>query len=115
MNWLRTAGVLWVVSGLFAAAMSLIFRVDPIQVMLTIAASALAAVLGVWMIARPSTTAVPLSYVVGLAWLALYAALAVQQSGELVAWTTDVFLALIGVCAALAAYRGTREAVSRRS
>jgi len=115
MNWLRTAGVLWVVSGLFAAAMSLIFRVDPIQVMLTIAASALAAVLGVWMIARPSTTAVPLSYVVGLAWLALYAALAVQQSGELVAWTTDVFLALIGVGAALAAYRGSREAVPQRT
>ena len=52
--------------------------------------------LGLWMIARPSTTAVPLSYVVGLAWLAIYAALTVQQSGELVAWTTDVFLALIG-------------------
>jgi len=30
-----------------------------------------------------------------------------------VAWTTDVFLALIGVGAALAAYRGTREAISR--
>jgi hypothetical protein len=115
MNWLRTAGILWVVSALFAAAISLIFRVDPIQVILTIAASAVAAVLGVWMIARPSTTAVPLSHVAGLAWLALYAALTVQQSGELVAWTTDVFLALIGVGAALAAYRGRREAISRRS
>jgi len=115
MNWLRTAGILWVVSALFAAAMSLIFRDDPIQVILTIAASAVAAVLGVWMIARPSTAAVPLSYVVGLAWLALYAVLTFQQSAELVAWTTDVFLALIGVGAALAAYRGTREAISRQS
>src|SRR5258706_15001127 len=115
MNWLRTAGILWVVSALFATAMSLIFRDDPIQVILTIAASAVAAVLGVWMIARPSTAAVPPSYVVGLAWLALYAALTFQQSGELVAWTSDGILALIGVGAALAAYRGRRAAVSRQS
>jgi len=115
MNWLRTSGILWVVSALLAVAISLIFRVDPVQVVVTIAASAVAAVLGVWMIARPSTAAVPLSYVVGLAWLALYAALTFQQSAELVAWTTDVFLALIGVGAALAAYRGRREAVSRQS
>src|SRR6266571_341332 len=115
MNRLRTAGILWVVSALVAAGISLVFRVDPAQVVVTIAASAVAAVLGLWMIARPATTAVPLSYVVGLAWLALYAALTFQQSAELVAWTTDVFLALIGVGAALAAYRGTREAVSRRS
>jgi uncharacterized membrane protein HdeD (DUF308 family) len=115
MNWLRTAGILWVVSALLATGISLIFRVDPVQVAVTIAASAVAAVLGLWMIARPSTTAVPLSYVVGVAWLALYAALTVRQSDELVAWTTDVFLGLIGLGATLAAYRATREAISRRS
>ncbi len=114
MNWLRTAGILWIVSALLATATSLIFRVDPVQVVVTIAASAVAAVLGLWMVARPSTTVVPLSYLVGLGWLALYAALTVQQSDELVAWTTDVFLALIGLGAALAAYRATREAISRR-
>jgi hypothetical protein len=114
MNWLRTAGILWVVSALLATATSLIFRVDPVQVVVTIAASAVAAVLGLWMVARPSATAVPLSYVVGLGWLALYAALTVQQSGELAAWTTDVFLALVGLGGTLAAYRATREAISRR-
>jgi len=114
MSWLRTAGILWIVSALLATATSLIFRVDPVQVVVTIAASAVAAVLGLWMVARPSTTVVPLSYLVGLGWLALYAALTVQQSDELVAWTTDVFLALIGLGAALAAYRATREAISRR-
>jgi hypothetical protein len=113
MNWLRAAGILWVVSALLAAATSLIFRVDPVQVVVTIAASAVAAALGLWIIARPSATVVPLSYVVGLVWLALYAALTVQQSHELVAWTTDVFLALIGLGGTLAAYRGTREAISR--
>lgn len=115
MNWLRTAGILWVVSALLATGITLIFRIDPVQVVATIAASAVAAVLGLWMIARPSTTVVTLSYVVGVAWLALYAALTVQQSGELVAWTTDVFFALIGLGATLAAYRGMREAISRRS
>ncbi|OLC68337.1 MAG: hypothetical protein AUH69_01790 [Actinobacteria bacterium 13_1_40CM_4_65_12] len=114
MNWLRTAGIIWVVSALLAAGISLIFRVDPVQVVVTIAASAFVAVLGLWMIARPSTTAVPLSYIAGVAWLALYAALTVQQSDELVAWATDVFLALIGLGGTLAAYRGTREAISRR-
>jgi len=113
MKWLRTAGILWVVSALLATGISLVFRVDPVQVVVTIAASAVAAVLGAWMIARPSTTAVALSHVVGLAWLVLYAALTFQQSAELVAWTTDVFLGLIGVGAALTAYRGRRGAVSR--
>jgi len=107
-------GIIWVVSALLAAGISLIFRVDPVQVVVTIAASAFVAVLGLWMIARPSTTAVPLSYIAGVAWLALYAALTVQQSDELVAWATDVFLALIGLGGTLAAYRGTREAISRR-
>ena len=114
MNWPRMAGILWVVSALLATATSLIFRDDPVQVVVTIAASAVAAVLGLWMVARPSTTVAPLSYIVGLGWLALYAALTVQQSGELAAWTTDAFLALVGLGATLAAYRATREAISRR-
>lgn len=114
MNWLRAGGILWVVSALLAAAISLTFRVDPVQVVVTIAAGVVAAALGLWIIARPSTTVVPLSYVVGVAWLALYAALTVQQSGELAAWTTDAFVALIGLGATLAAYRGRREAISRR-
>jgi len=55
------------------------------------------------------------SNIVGAAWLVLYAALTIVQSGELAAWTTDVFLALIGLGATLLAYRGTREAISRGS
>ncbi len=115
MNNLRTAGILWVVSALLATGITLIFRNDPVQVVVTIAASAIALVLGLWMIARPSTAAVPLSNVFGAAWLALYATLTFRQSGELAAWTTDVFLALIGLGATFAAYRAAREAISRRS
>ncbi len=68
------AGILWVVSALLATGITLIIRIDPVQVLVTIAASAVAAVLGLWMIARLSTTTVPLSNVVGVAWLVLYAA-----------------------------------------
>src|SRR5947208_14424693 len=102
MNWLRTAGILWVVSALLATATSLIFRVDPVQVVVTIAASAVTAGLGIWMVARSSNTVVPLSYDVGLGWLALYATLTVEQSGELAAWATDAFLAVVRRCAAIA-------------
>jgi hypothetical protein len=115
MNNLRTAGILWVVSALLAAGVTLIFRNDPVQVVATIAGSAVALVLGLWMIARPTTATVPLSYVVGGAWLVLYATLTIRQSGELAAWTTDVFLALIGIGAALVAYRATRGGISARS
>jgi hypothetical protein len=34
-----------------------------------------------------------------------YAVLAVQQSDELAAWTTDIFLVAIGAAAAVVAYR----------
>jgi hypothetical protein len=108
MNKLRTAGILWMVSALLAIGISVIFRIDPVQLVLTIALGVVAAVLGLWMIARPGKSVVRVSNGVGAAWLVLYAALTIWQSGELVAWTTDVFLALIGLGATLLAYRGTR-------
>jgi len=67
------------------------------------------------MIAHQGKGPVRVSNIVGAAWLVLYAALTIVQSGELAAWTTDVFLALIGLGATLLAYRGTREAISRGS
>lgn len=114
MNRMRTAGILWVVSALLGTGITLTFRIDPVQKAVTIAAGVVAAALGLWMIARPSTAAVPVSNVVGVAWLVLYASLTVWQFGELAAWTTDVFLALIGLGATFLAYR-TREATSRGS
>ena len=114
MNWLRTAGILWVVAALLAIAITLIFRIDAVQIVVTIAVAAVAAVLGLWIIVRPSTPAAPLSNVVGVAWLVLYAALTILQFGDLAAWATDVFLAVIGLGATLAVYRAPREAISRR-
>jgi len=46
MNKMRTAGILWVVSALLATGITLIFRVDPVQVVLTIVVGVVAAALG---------------------------------------------------------------------
>jgi hypothetical protein len=92
--------------------MTLAFRTDPFQWPVTIAVGAVAALVGLCLIARPSALLVSASNVVAVGWAALYATLTVQQSGELVAWTTDVAILGIGLAAGLMAYRaraGFRE------
>ena len=49
------------------------------------------------------------SNVVALGWTLLYGVLAVRQSDELAAWTTDVALIAIGAAAGLAAYRAAAK------
>ena len=110
MNRLGTAGVLWLVAAGFAVAMTLIFRVDPVQWVVTMAVGVVAAVVGLWLITRPSARVVSASNVVAVVWTVLYAVLTVQQAGELAAWTTDVILIAIGVAAGLAAYRTAAKA-----
>ena len=113
MNRLGVAGGLWLVAAGFAIAMTLIFRVDPVQWVVTMAVGVVAAVLGLWLIARPSALVVSASNVVAVAWTVLYAVLTVQQADELAAWTTDVILIAIGAAAGLAAYRAAARAKTR--
>lgn len=113
MNRLRIAGALWLVAAAFAIAMTLIFRTDPVQWVITMAVGVVAAVLGLWLIARPTGMIVSASIGVAVAWTVLYAVLAVQQSGELAAWTTDVALIAVGAAAGLAAYRASARAKLR--
>ncbi len=110
MNRLGIAGALWLVAAGLAIAMTLIFRVDPVQWVVTIAVGVVAAVLGLLLIARPSARVVSASNVVAVVWIVLYAVLTVQQSGELAAWTTDVLLIAIGAAAGFAAYRAATRA-----
>jgi hypothetical protein len=110
MNRLGIAGAVWLVAAGFAIAMTLIFRTDPVQWVVTTAVGLIAAVLGFWLIARPSALVVSASNVVAVVWTVLYAVLAVQQSDELAAWTTDIALIAIGMAAGLVAYRGTARA-----
>jgi hypothetical protein len=110
MNRLGIAGVLWLVAAGFAIAMTIIFRVDPVQWVVTIAVAVVAAILGLWLVARPGDVVVSASNVVSVVWSVLYAVLAVQQSDELAAWTTDVFLLAIGAAAGVVAYRSAARA-----
>lgn len=110
MNRLGIAGALWLVAAGFAIAMTLIFRVDPVQWVVTLAVGVVAAVLGLWLIARPSSLVVSASNIVAVVWIVLYAVLTVQQADELAAWTTDLLLIAIGAAAGLAAYLAAAKA-----
>ena len=105
MNRLQVAGILWIVAAGLSIAATLIFRVDSNQIVVTLVAGVVAAVIGVFMLARPSTATIGASNVAGLGWLVLYVVLAVIQSDEIAAWVTDVSLALVGAAAAFQAYR----------
>ena len=113
MNRLGIAGVLWLLAAGFATAMTIIFRVDPVQWVVTIAVAVVAAILGLWLIARPRDLVVSASNAVSVVWIVLYAVLTVLQSDDLAAWTTDVALIAIGGAAGLVAYRAAARAKLR--
>jgi len=108
MKGLRLAGILWLVGGVMSVVLTIVFRTDTLQWVLTIASGLVAVVLGLWLIVRPNTAVVPWSMAVGIVWLIIFGVLTAQQAGELVAWSTDVFLAVIGVAAAVVAYAAAR-------
>ena len=110
MNRFGLAGVLWLVAAGSAIAVTLTFRDDPVQWVVTIAVGAIAAVLGLWLMARPSAPVVSASNAVSVVWIVLYGVLTALQSDELAAWTTDVALMAIGGVAGLAAYRAAAKA-----
>lgn len=110
MNRLGIAGALWLVAAGFATAMTLIFRTDPLQWVVTLAISVAAAAVGLSLIARPSALVVSASNAASVVWIVLYAVLTVLQSDELAAWTTDVALIAIGGAAGLVAYRAAAKA-----
>ena len=109
MNRLGIAGALWLVAAGFAIVMTLIFRTEQVQWVVTMAIAVVAAVVGLWLIARPSPMVVSASNTVAVLWAVLYGVLTVQQSDELAAWTTDVALIAIGAAAGLVAYRAAAK------
>jgi uncharacterized membrane protein HdeD (DUF308 family) len=111
----RLAESLWLVAAGFAVAMTVIFRTDPAQWLVTIAAGVFAVVLGFWLISRPSTRVVSASAVLTVVWTVLYVMLMVQQSDEVAAWTTDIALLAIGLAAGLVTHFGTARTSLRGS
>jgi hypothetical protein len=110
VNRFAIAAVLWLVAAGFAIAVTLTFRVDPVQWAVTMAVSVAAAAAGLWLIARSSALGLSASNVVAVVWAVLYVLLTVQQSDDVAAMTTDVALIAIGAAAGLAAYRAATKA-----
>ena len=71
MNRLGTAGGLWLVAAGLAIAITLSYRTDPVEWVVTMAVGVVAAVLGLWLIARPSALVVSASNVVAVVWTVL--------------------------------------------
>jgi hypothetical protein len=104
MHRLRIAGALWIAVAVMSIAATVMFRVDPSQIVATIGLGVATLVLGSWMLALPSRVAIPTSIVAGIVLLLLYLGLAVLQSDELAAWVTDAFLAFAASSPALLAW-----------
>ena len=103
----QSAGVMWIVAALLAIVTTVVFRVDPAQILATLVAGAVALGVGVWLLFGSSGAAIRLSAPLGVAWVVLFAALAAIQSDELAAWSTDVGVAVFGAVAALLANRSS--------
>jgi hypothetical protein len=99
MSRLRTVGWLWLGAAAFAVLMTLTYRVDSTQIAVSLVLALVTAVLGLWMIFGRAADA-RVSIVLGIAWIVVYAALAIIQADEVAALVTDVFLAVIGAIAA---------------
>ena len=103
----RTAGVLWLVAAVFSAGATIAFRNDSVWYVITLIGSVIAAAVGVLLLSRANSSTVRLSTLVAVAWVVMYLILTVDQIDSVGAWTTDVFLALVGAVAAAIAYRAS--------
>ncbi len=105
----NTAGMLWLIAAVFSAAATLVFRpTDSVWYGITLAGSGVAAAVAVLLWIRPTSSTVGLSTLVGVAWAVMYVILVFDQIEDVQAWTANAFFALLGVAAALIAYRTTR-------
>lgn len=110
MKGLRIAGSLWLVAAAFAIAITLSFRTEPVESIVTVALGVAVALLGLWLIARPNALVVSASNVASVVWTVLYAILTLQQFTDLAAWTTDVELIAVGAAAGVTGYRAAAKA-----
>ena len=113
MNRFQISGVLWLVAAILGAAISVAYRteatMDTSWYAITLVGSAIAAILGILLLWRPSSTTVLLSTIGAVAWVLMYGALTLIQSAEVEAWTTDAVIGAIGAAAGVVAYSAGRE------
>lgn len=110
MDSLRTSGALWLVAAATSAGVTIVFREDVVWYTITLAAGVIAAVIGVLLLRRPTSTLILLSSIGGIAWVVMYGILVALQSDDIQAWTADAFLGVIGAVAAFVANGPGRQA-----
>ena len=98
-------GFAWIAVAAVSAAVTLIFRADPAQVVVTLALAALTAGLGAWMVMRDGDGWMRASVFAAVAWFTIYGILAILQVDDGNALVTDVGLAVIGAALGLLAWR----------
>jgi hypothetical protein len=100
----RLAGVLWLIAGISSGGISF-FLVDPLDLAIFIGGAALAILLGLAMLVRPSPSLVPASGVLGSAWLVAFGALTITNlSLPIEEFLSIVWVLALGVAAAVVAY-----------
>lgn len=100
----RLAGVLWLIAGSSSGGISF-FLVEPLDLAIFIGGAALAILLGLAMLARPSPPWVLASGVVGIAWLVAFGALTITKlSLPIEQLLSIVWVLAFGVAAAVVAY-----------
>jgi hypothetical protein len=105
MGSFEAAGSIWILVSGFAIALAVAFRGDATAWLATNVTGVVAAMIGAFIIWRPSRRVARASISWGVAWLILYGALAVIQVDDLPAWITDLLLGAVGGVAALVTYR----------
>lgn len=109
MSRFQIAGVIWLIAAAAGAATTVIFRDEGTWYVVTLIASAVVAVVGILLMWKPGMTTSFLSTLLGIAWVAMYVALVIDQWDDFQAWTADAFLALVGAVAAFVGYGPRRQ------
>lgn len=111
MSGQRLAGILWLVAGISSGGISF-FLVDPVDLAIFIGGAALAVLLGLAILVRPSPTWVPASGVLGFAWLVAFGAMTITNlSLPVEELLSVVWVLAFGVAAAVVAYLRRPSAV----
>lgn len=103
----QVIGLMWIGVAAVSAAVTLIFRADLAQIVVTLVLAALTVGLGAWMVVRGGDGGTRACVIAAVAWFAIYGILAIQQADDVNALVTDVGLAVIGAALGLLAWRSS--------
>lgn len=101
----QVIGLSWIAVAAASAAVTLTFRDDSAQIIVTLVLAAVTAGLGVWVVVRGGAGSMQASVIAAIAWVAVYGILAILQAADVNALVTNVGLAVIAAALGLFAWR----------